>query len=103
MSTVDTQQILVGGAWSGAASGETMDVINPATEEVIGRVPSCGAEDVDAAVEAAKAALPEWLETTPGERAELLLALADLIDENADELAAIESANVGKPLSYARD
>jgi betaine-aldehyde dehydrogenase/aminobutyraldehyde dehydrogenase len=59
--------------------------------------------DVDRAVEAAKAALPEWLETTPAERAGILLALADLLDEHAEELAAIESRNVGKPLSYARD
>jgi betaine-aldehyde dehydrogenase/aminobutyraldehyde dehydrogenase len=99
----DAQRILVGGAWTDAASGETMEVLNPATEETIARVPRCGAEDVDAAVEAAKAALPEWLETTPVERAEVLLKLADLIDEHTDELAEIESLNVGKPLSYARD
>ena len=97
------QQILVGGAWTDAASGETMDVINPATEEVIAKVPRCGAEDVDLAVAAAKAALPAWLDSTPAERAELLLKLADLIDEHADELAELESRNVGKPLSYARD
>ena len=95
--------ILVGGSWTQAASGETMEVINPATEETLAHVPRCGAEDVDAAVEAAGAALPEWLDTTPGERAEALLALARVFDENAEELAAIESANVGKPLSYARD
>src|SRR5919201_1618539 len=59
--------------------------------------------DVDRAVEAAKKALPEWLETTPQERSELLLRLAAAIDEHADELAQIESQNVGKPLSYARD
>jgi 1-pyrroline dehydrogenase len=80
-----------------------MDVLNPATEEVIGTVPDCGVEEVDAAVAAAKAALPEWLETTPGERAEALLALARVLEDNAEELAGIESANVGKPLSYARD
>jgi betaine-aldehyde dehydrogenase/aminobutyraldehyde dehydrogenase len=80
-----------------------MEVLNPATAETIAKVPRCGAEDVDAAVEAAKRALPEWLETTPGERAEALLALARVLEENADELAAIESQNVGKPLSYARD
>ena len=80
-----------------------MEVINPATEETIAVVPRCGAEDVDAAVAAAKAALPEWLDSTPGERAEVLLALAQVLEENADELAAIESANVGKPLAYARD
>jgi betaine-aldehyde dehydrogenase/aminobutyraldehyde dehydrogenase len=95
--------ILVGGSWGAAASGETMEVLNPATEEVLAHVPRCGAEDVDAAVEAAKAALPEWLDTTPGERAELLLRLAQVLEDNTDELAAIESANVGKPLAYARE
>jgi 1-pyrroline dehydrogenase len=96
-------QILVGGSWSAAASGETMDVLNPASEQTIGRVPRCGAEDVDAAVAAAKAALPGWLETTPAERAEALLGLARVLEENTEELAAIESANVGKPLAYARE
>src|SRR6266571_1294757 len=104
MSTTQTQhQIFVGGAWTDAVAGETMDVVNPATEEVIAQVPRCGAEDVDRAVAAAKAALPAWLDSTPGERAELLLKLADVIDEHADELAEIESRNVGKPLAYARD
>ena len=56
------------------------------------------AEEVDDVVEPAKQALPEWLDATPGERAALLLALADVIDENAEELAQIESRNVGKPL-----
>jgi 1-pyrroline dehydrogenase len=95
--------ILVGGSWAQAASGETMEVLNPATEEVLAHVPRCSAADVDAAVEAAKAALPEWLDTTPGERAEALLGLARVLEENAEELAELESANVGKPLSYARD
>ena len=80
-----------------------MDVLNPATGEAIAQVPACTAEDVDAAVETAKQALPGWLDSTPGERAELLLKLADLVDANAEELARIESRNVGKPLSYARD
>src|SRR5213596_1895532 len=98
-----SQQILVGGEWVGAASGETMEVLNPATEEVIAEVPRCDADDVGRAVAAAKKALPEWLETTPAERADILLKLADLLDEHADELAEIESRNVGKPLGYARD
>jgi 1-pyrroline dehydrogenase len=81
----------------------TMDVLNPSTAEVIAQVPAGTAEDVDAAVETAKAALPDWLETTPGERAEVLLKLADMLEANAEELARIESRNVGKPLGYARD
>ncbi len=93
----------VGGEWVGAADGKTMDVLNPATGEVIAEVPASSAKDVDRAVAAAKKALPDWLETTPGERAEILLRLADLLDEHGDELAALESRNVGKPLSYAKD
>src|SRR5690242_14195707 len=80
-----------------------MEVLNPATGETIAEVPNATAEDVDRAVQAAKKALPEWLETTPGERGELLLKLAAVIEDNAEELAEIESRNVGKPLSYARD
>ena len=74
----------------------TMDVINPSTGETIAQVPAGTAEDVDAAVETAKRALPEWLETTPGERAEVLLKLADVLEANAEELARIESRNVGR-------
>jgi 1-pyrroline dehydrogenase len=100
---VSQHKNFVGGEWVDSAGGETMEVVNPSTGEVIAEVPSSSAEDADRAVQAAKAALPEWLETTPGERAEFLFKLADLIDENADELAALESKNVGKPLSYAKD
>jgi 1-pyrroline dehydrogenase len=98
-----TYHAFVGGGWIDARSGETMEVINPATGDVIAEVPRCGAEDVDRAIEAAKAALPKWLDTTPKERSELLHKLADVIDENAEELAQIESRNVGKPLMASRD
>jgi 1-pyrroline dehydrogenase len=101
--TVEQHKNLVGGEWVDSASGETMEVLNPATGETIAEVPRATAEDVDRAVQAAKKALPEWLDTTPGERAEMLLKLANAIDEHAEELAEIESRNVGKPLSYARD
>jgi 1-pyrroline dehydrogenase len=86
-----------------SAQETTMDVLNPATGETIATVPAASAEEVDAVVERAKAAFVEWSDATPGERAELLLKLADVIDDNAEELARIESRNVGKPLSYARD
>jgi betaine-aldehyde dehydrogenase/aminobutyraldehyde dehydrogenase len=102
-TTVSKHKNFVGGEWVESAGGGTMEVLNPATGETIAEVPASTAEDVDRAVQAAKKALPEWLETTPGERAELLLKLADVIDENAEELAELESRNVGKPLSYARD
>jgi 1-pyrroline dehydrogenase len=84
-------------------AGSLLDVVNPATGETIAQVPNASADDVDAAVERAKGALPEWLDATPGERAELLLKLADVIEDNADELARIESQNVGKPLMVSRD
>jgi 1-pyrroline dehydrogenase len=100
---VSQHKNFVGGEWVDSAGGETMEVVNPSTGEAIAEVASSTAEDADRAVQAAKAAFPEWLETTPGERAELLFKLADLIDENTDELAALESKNVGKPLSYAKD
>ena len=102
-TTAATQKIFIGGEWTDAASGETMAVLNPATEEIIAEVPRCGAEDVDRAVAAAKAAYPAWFDTTPAERQEILLKLADVLEENADELAEIESRNVGKPMSYAKD
>src|SRR5437763_13018296 len=102
-TTISKHQNLIGGEWVDAAGGETMEVLNPATAEVIAEVPSASAKDVDRAVQAAKKALPDWLETTPGERGEALLKLAAAIDEHADELAELESRNVGKPLSYARD
>ncbi|HEY5058461.1 MAG TPA: gamma-aminobutyraldehyde dehydrogenase [Gaiellaceae bacterium] len=93
----------VGGEWVDSASGETMEVINPASGETIAEVPRANAEDVDRAVAAAKKALPEWLDATPKERSELLLKLADVIDDNAEELAQLESLNVGKPLMASRD
>jgi len=101
--TVSQQKNFVGGEWVDAVEGGTMEVVNPATGEAIAEVPRGTGEDVERAVAAAKQALPEWLETTPGERAELLLKLADLIDEHAEELAQLESTNVGKPLPAARD
>jgi 1-pyrroline dehydrogenase len=93
----------VGGEWVDAVEGGTAEIINPSTGETIAEVPEGSQADVDRAVEAAKRAWPEWRDTTPGERSEMLLKLADAIDAHADELARVESQNVGKPLSYARD
>src|SRR3954452_7947698 len=101
--TVSSYKNIVGGELVDSASGETMEVVNPATGEAIAEVPRGTKDDADRAVEAAKKALPEWLETTPAERAEVLLKLADLLDEHAEELAELKSQNVGKPLPAARD
>src|SRR5439155_11405248 len=100
---ISKHQNFVGGDWVDAAEGGTAEIVNPATRETIAEVPQGTEADVDRAVEAAKGALPDWLETTPGERAEMLLKLADALDANGEELAQIESQNVGKPVPAARD
>jgi 1-pyrroline dehydrogenase len=81
----------------------TIDVLNPSTGESIGSIPNMSADEVDAVVDRAREALPGWLDSTPAERSELLYKLADVITENAEELAQIESRNVGKPLMASRD
>ncbi len=79
------------------ADGQTEDVINPATGEVIAEAPLSTKEDVDRAVAAAKKAFETWGVTTPAERASALLAIADLIERKADEIADLEAADAGKP------
>jgi 1-pyrroline dehydrogenase len=101
--TVASYKNFVGGEWVDAAEGGIEKIVNPSTGEVIAEVPKGTEADVDRAVQAAKQAYPEWRESTPGERAEVLLELADVIDEHTDELAQIESQNVGKPLASAAD
>src|SRR5262245_65674988 len=96
--TISTFQNFVDGKWVDAA-----EIINPSTGDAIPEVPNGTQADVDRAVDAAKAAEPEWRETTPGERAEALLKLADALDANTEELAQLESQNVGKPVPAARD
>ena len=90
----------IGGAF--VATGATLDDVNPATEEVIARIPDSDAGDVDAAVEAARRAFPSWSRTPAAERSRLLLRLADLIENNLDELARLESIDNGKTISLAR-
>src|SRR4051795_5402557 len=70
-ATKTAYKILVGGEFVDSVSGETMDVIAPATGEVIAEVPRCSADDVDRAVDAANKALPEWLPKKPKERTEV--------------------------------
>ncbi|MGZ8752599.1 MAG: gamma-aminobutyraldehyde dehydrogenase [Acidimicrobiia bacterium] len=89
----------IGGTFVAARSGRTDPVIDPATGETIAEVPSSDAADVDAAVSAAEEAFGEWSQTTPQERATMLIAFADSLEEHGDELAAVESRNVGKPIS----
>jgi len=102
-ATATSYQVFIGGEFADSASGETMEVIAPATGEVIASVPRCAAEDVDRAVAAARDAWPAWSEKTPKDRSELLHRMADVMDEHAEELAQLESLNVGKPLMASRD
>jgi betaine-aldehyde dehydrogenase len=90
----------------GGEPSETADrepVLNPATGEPIAEAPLSSADDVDRAVSAARSAWPEWAAKTPAERSEALLGLASAIEERADELADLEAANAGKPVSAFRD
>ena len=80
----------------------TLTVLNPATEEPIAELEQAGVEEADEAVARARAAYPAWRAVAPGDRARLLRRLAELVEENAEELARIESSNVGKPISGAR-
>ena len=93
----------VDGSFLGAADAELLDVVDPASEEVIARVVQGTAADVDAAVTAALRVKDTWGRVVPKERSEILHAIADRIAENHDVLVALESANTGKPLSVARD
>src|SRR5699024_4648892 len=78
-------------------TGESLAVTNPASGEVIASIAEAGAEQVDAAMRAADEAFESWSRTTPGERAERLLALADRFDGAREEIGQLESRNCGKP------
>ena len=86
-----------------AAEGGTDAVLNPATGEEIAQAPSSTKADVDRAVKAARTAFETWGNTTPGERALALIRIADALEANAEEIAQLESANAGKPISAFRD
>lgn len=98
------REMLIGDAWVPARSGKTFETLNPATGEVLARVAHGDAADVDAAVQAARAAFEPgsaWRRTTPRERARLLWRTAELIDANAEELAQLETLDNGKPFANA--
>ncbi len=99
--TATRHQMFINGDWTDAASGETVAVVNPATEEEIAQVPKGDAADVDRAVAAARAAFETWSQTTPAERSKALYAFADAIEGDAATLSELEQANVGKPKGTA--
>ncbi len=98
MNDILSLRNFVGGRWVDAESGETREVINPATNRAIASVPWSGSSDVDRAVRAAADAFAGWRYSTPKERAAALRRLAEGMDRRADEFALRETDNVGKPI-----
>src|SRR4051812_36926127 len=98
------RKLLIGGERTDAADGRTFTTVDPSTGRPIGEVAQAGSEDVDRAVSAARAAFEEgpWASLPPSQRTRLMLSLADLVDENGDELAELESLDNGKPVKLAR-
>jgi phenylacetaldehyde dehydrogenase len=97
-------KLLIGGDWVAASNGTTFEVYDPASGEVIAECASGHAEDVDAAVRAARAAFDDgpWGRLTAAERGRIIWRIGDLIEEHADELAQLESLDNGKPVTVAR-
>jgi len=93
----------VAGTWAPSASDAAVDVINPATEEVIDQVPAGDPADVDAAVEAARTAFCGWAATPAAERARYLEAIRQLLEDRAALLAEVITADLGAPLAFSRD
>ncbi|WP_225845808.1 aldehyde dehydrogenase family protein [Streptomyces sp. HPF1205] len=91
----------IGGRWRPARGTERIDVLDPATERVVGRVPAGTALDVDDAVRAARAALPGWAATAPSDRAAVLAAARDLMVARRKQIAATVSTELGAPLAFA--
>src|SRR3954452_13058549 len=98
-----TPRNFVDGAYVDADAEATLAVLNPATGEQLADEPVSSAADVDRAVAAARRAFEGWSRTTPAERQAALLKLADVIEDNADELADLEARNAGKPLQAFKD
>ena len=97
--------MLIDGEYRKKTSGGRLELVEPATEEVWCDVPAAGEREVDEAAEAAARAFrkADWADASPAHRAEVLFRLAALIREHAEELAVLESRNVGKPISDSRD
>ena len=96
------QQCYIDGQWADADSGQVIDVINPATGDVVGSVPNMGADETRRAIEAAEAAMPAWRAKTAGERAKLLRNWFNLMMENQEDLGRLMTAEQGKPLAEAK-
>ena len=93
---------LIGNEWLDASNGETIEVINPATEELIASVPNSTEKDVDKAVKCAEKAQKEWAKMPMHERGKILEKYVELVEEEADDLAKLLSAETGKPIREAK-
>jgi len=92
----------INGQWAPAQSSEWRDIVNPATGEILASVPLAGAADVNAAVEAAAAAFPEWRRTPPEDRIQPLFKLKMLLEEHIDDIARIITLENGKTFAEAK-
>jgi len=101
---IQQTDLFIGGQWIPSVSGKTFETVNPATEEVIAQVAEGDAADVDLAVKAARKAFETgpWSKMDARDRGRLIMKFADLIEENLDELAALESLDNGKPIRDAK-
>jgi acyl-CoA reductase-like NAD-dependent aldehyde dehydrogenase len=95
-------RIFIGGKWVEPAGADSIEVVNPTTEEVIGTIPGCSAVDADRAVEAARAAFETWSQTSREERARFIVAIAEGLNERGDEIAATITQELGMPLKLSR-
>jgi acyl-CoA reductase-like NAD-dependent aldehyde dehydrogenase len=102
MSTTASEGLLIAGERVGAAEGRSFEVINPATAEPLASVAEAGSEDVNRAVAAAVAAYQGWGSLSPVTRGRTMHRFANLVEENAEQLALLECRNVGMPISDAR-
>ncbi|MBE9399717.1 aldehyde dehydrogenase family protein [Pontibacterium sp. N1Y112] len=91
-------QLFIGGEWVESNSGRSMDSLNPATGEILTTIPLADASDIDAAVQAAAKAFPSWKQTTPVQRQDALLKIAELLESRKDEFARLEALETGKPI-----
>lgn len=98
---VETLRNYINGKWS-SSSKDSLDILNPFTEEIIAKVVDSDEKDIEESVEAARKAFTLWRKTTPSERSLLFLKLADLLEKDKEGLAKIESENQGKTLLLAR-
>ncbi|HCA86717.1 MAG TPA: aldehyde dehydrogenase, partial [Streptomyces sp.] len=98
----DSRLMHIGGGWVPAAAGAVLESVDPSTEQVLATVPDAGAEDVEAAVGAARAAAPGWRDLGWRRRAALLRELSDRIGAQAEELARLDVRDSGNPLSGMR-